>query len=99
MVIAALTLVIAIFTVLVFLVYERMEWLTGAMESHSALMLRIEAQKEAIPVIWWDPSEGNPPLECNHNDPAELNCIYVYVPPKHRRIKPKLWNRMVRLFD
>jgi len=42
-IIVLLTLVIAFFTFLIFLVYERIEWLTGAMESHSDMMLRLEA--------------------------------------------------------
>ncbi len=36
-IIVLLTFVIAFFTFLIFLVYERIEWLTGAMESHSGL--------------------------------------------------------------
>jgi hypothetical protein len=47
--------------VLVFLIYERIAWLTGAMESHSSLMVRIEALRDIrngakIELKWWDPS-------------------------------------------
>lgn len=54
-----LTLVIAFFTYLVWKVYERIAWLTGAMESHSELMLRIEAKRgiegQPIEILQWDP--------------------------------------------
>ena len=55
-----LTLVIALFTYLVWKVYERIAWITGAMETHSDLMLRIEARRgingEPIKLVWWDPT-------------------------------------------
>ena len=38
---AVLTLIIAFFTFLVWKVYDRIAWLTGAMGSHSEIMLRI----------------------------------------------------------
>ncbi len=38
-----LTFVLVLLTYLVWKVYERIAWLTGAMETHSDLMLRIEA--------------------------------------------------------
>jgi hypothetical protein len=54
-----LTLVIAIFTYLAWKVYEKIAWLTGAIESHSDLMLRIEALRgihgKATELVWWDP--------------------------------------------
>ena len=60
-----LTATIALFTYLVWKVYERIAWLTGAMETHSELMLRIEAcrgvRDEPIKLLWWDPTIEDPP--------------------------------------
>lgn len=36
---------------------ERLIWFTGSMESHSALMLRLEAKKQGVRTIWWNPEE------------------------------------------
>ena len=36
---------------------ERLVWFTGSMESHSALMLRLEAKKQGVRTIWWNPEE------------------------------------------
>jgi len=97
-----LTLVIAIFTYLVWKVYERIAWLTGAMESPSALMLRIEAQRgirdEPIDLVWWDPTIAKPPSQAEHGKPAELNRILVFIPPEHRQNKPSTRHRLRDLF-
>jgi hypothetical protein len=66
-IVAFLTLVIAVLTYLVWKVYERIARLTGAMESHSDIMLRIEAMRGApegkpIELVWWDPSIEEPPV-------------------------------------
>ena len=62
-----LTFVVAVLTFLVWKVYERIAWLTGAMETHSDLMLRIEALRgidgKQIALIWWDPTIGDPPTQ------------------------------------
>lgn len=101
-IIALLTLVIAVLTFLVWKVYERIAWLTGAMESHSDLSLRIEALRgidgKKIELIWWDPSIDKPPVEKKHGKPVELNCIYVYLPPELRQNKPSLRERLRDLF-
>ena len=97
-----LTLVIAVFTFLVWKVYERIAWLTGAMESHSDIMLKIEALRgindKPIEVVWWDPTIEPPPGTKEHGQPMELNRIYVYLPPHLRRNKPTRWKRICRLF-
>ena len=65
-----LTFVIAIFTFLVWKVYERIAWLTGAMESHSDLMLRINAARgingKPIDLVWWDPTIADAPVTKEH---------------------------------
>jgi hypothetical protein len=64
-----LTLVIAALTYLVWKVYERIAWLTGSMESHSDLMLRIEALRgievKPIELVWWDPTIEDVPAPKN----------------------------------
>ena len=101
-IIVFLTLVIALFTILIFLVYERIEWLTGAIESHSDMMLRLEAIRvsrvgEPIEIIWWDPSVDSPPLKYDHESKLELGLIYRSVPPKHRKDKPTWKDRFRKL--
>lgn len=98
-----LTFVIAALTYLVWKVYERIAWLTGAMESHSDLMLRIEALRGApngkpIDLIWWDPSIKEAPIVQEHGKKVELNQIYVYLPPRLRQKKPSLKQRLCNLF-
>ena len=89
--IAILTAVIALFTYLMWRVYRRIEWLTGAMESHSVLMLRLEAARsvaesgQPVKVIWWDPDIEPPPIRPEHGHEAKLNEIYLYLPPRLRR--------------
>ena len=97
-----LTLVIAVLTYLIWKVYERIAWLTGAMESHSDLMLRIEALRgigrKPIELVWWDPTIENVPTVKEHGKPVEMNRIYIYLPPKLRQNKPSTWKRLRDLF-
>ncbi len=97
-----LSLVVAVLTYLVWKVYERIAWLTGAMESHSALMLQIEAlrgiKEKPIELVWWDPTIEDIPSVKEHGKPVEINRIYVYLPPKLRRNKPSTWERLRDLF-
>lgn len=88
-----LTLVIATFTGLVFLVYERIEWLTGAMETHSGLQMRIEAKGAKIELIWWDPSIEPFPTSAEHGEPVNLNKIYCGLPPRLRKYRPTFRDR------
>jgi hypothetical protein len=104
-IIAVLTAVIALFTFLVWRVYRRIEWLTGAMETHSALQLRLEAAKVISPngqqvrVVWWDPDIAPPPVTPEHGKEAEINQVYLYLPPKLRRNHKKLTRRLWRWFS
>ena len=67
----------------------KIAWFTGAMETHSTMMLRIEAKRgingEPIKVIWWNPSIKHFPFFGEHNTEAELSEIYLGIPPKFRR--------------
>lgn len=64
---------------------ERMNWLTGALESHSCLQLRLAAKKEGIRVVWWDKNIEPWPHKGEHGEAADLDVIYVGLPPKLRR--------------
>ncbi len=100
---AFLTLVIAFFTFLVWKVYERMEWLTGAMETHSDLMLRIEARRgikgEPIKLVWWDPTIEKTPTKKEHGQEIDLSTIYMYLPLEMRRNKPTYREKLKSLFS
>lgn len=74
---------------------DRNVWLTGALESHSATMLRIEAARgirpgqpdpQPIRVVWWDPeyAQGWPLTRRRHGEQAQLDTIYVGVHPNVR---------------
>lgn len=96
-----LTVVIAFFTYLVWKVYERIAWLTGAMETHSDLMLRIEARRgiggEPINLVWWDPTIESPPVKREHGKEIDLSTIYIYLPLNQRRHKPGWWAKAKEL--
>jgi hypothetical protein len=73
--------------------YARIAWLTGAMESHSELMLLIEAKRgiggEPIRTIWWDPTvEG--PSAVTHREERPLDVIKFFVPERFRKGTEKL---------
>ena len=94
-----LTALIASFTFLVWKVYERIAWMTGAMESHAELMLRIEAKRgiagEPIKVLWWDPTLESPPIKREHGQEANLDAIYCFVPLPERRVH-ETWQAKLR---
>lgn len=90
---AVFTVVIAIFTYLVWKVYQKIAWLTGAMESHSEINLRLLAKAQNVKVINWDPTIELPPSTKEHGKEAILETIYVYLPLKQRKHKPSWWAR------
>jgi hypothetical protein len=98
----ALTLVIALFTYLVWRVYERIAWFTGAMESQSDIMMRIEARRgvksRPIELVWWDPTIEAPPIAREHGARVDLRRIYVYLPPSMRKNNPSFWRRLRAAF-
>jgi len=98
-IIAGLTFIIAIFTFLVWRVYRRIAWLTGSMETHSDLMLRLQAliggaDGKPIELIWWDPTIEDAPGVREHGKPVEMKRIHIYLPLELRRNKPPLWKRL-----
>ncbi|TAK05823.1 hypothetical protein EPO44_06225 [bacterium] len=102
-IIVILTLVIAFFTFLVWKVYERIAWLTGAMETHSDLMLRIEARRgingEPIKLVWWDPTIEKIPTRKQHGEEVDLSTIYIYLPMEMRQNKPGYRDKLKSLFN
>jgi hypothetical protein len=94
-----LTALLVLLTYLVWKVYERIAWLTGAMETHSDLMLRIEAlrgiNQTPIELVWWDPTIEEPPIQFEHGQPVELNRIHIFVPP-HLRRHQKSFGQLLR---
>jgi hypothetical protein len=96
-----LTLIIAFFTYLVWKVYERIAWLTGAMETHSDLMLRIEARRgidgTPIKLLWWDPTIEPPPVRREHGQEIDLSTIYIYLPLNQRQNRSPWWKRAKEL--
>lgn len=69
---------------------RRANWLNGALESHSELMLRLRAEELGKPVIWWDPTHDGPekkrpPSERNHLNPVQTEVVYPYLPEDLRR--------------
>jgi len=89
-----LTLVIAFFTFLVWKSYYRIEWFTGAMETHSNVMLQIEARRgingEPIKLVYWDPTIEKFPKKEQQKDGQEvdLSVLYIGLPIEMRRNKP-----------
>ena len=98
-----LTLLLVVLTYLVWKVYEQIAWLTGSMETHSDLMLRIEALRgidnKPIELIWWDPTIEDPPIFPEHGKPVELKRIHIFVPPELRHRKQRIGKRLRRLFS
>lgn len=87
-----LTLIVAIFTFLVWKSYYRTEFFTGAMETHSDLMLQIEARRgimgEPIKLVYWDPTIDKFPKKKQHGQEVDLSVIYIGLPLSMRRNKP-----------
>jgi hypothetical protein len=69
---------------------RRANWLNGALESHSELMLRLKAEEMGKSVVWWDPTnEGpekkRPPGDRRHKHPVTTEPVYIYLPEDLRR--------------
>ena len=79
------TLAVAVLTALVWKINKQMAWLAGAMESHSAMMLRMEAEQRGIELEWWDPSIEAFPREGGHGEPCRIGKIYIGIPPRWRK--------------
>jgi hypothetical protein len=80
-----------------------MAWLTGAIETHSDLMLRIEARRgingEPIKLIWWDPTIETIATKKEHGQEIDLTTIYMYLPLEMRKNRPTLKDKLKALFS
>ena len=84
------TVVIAVLSYFVFKINKQMAWFTGAMESHSEIQYLLSAQRDKIPIVWWDPTIEKVPNKPKHGDPVEIKKIYRYLPVNLRQGKKKL---------
>ena len=91
---AIATGVMALFAIMAWRLQKKLNWLTGALESHSTLQLRLLAEREKKPVVWWDPTfqggcKKKWPEQPKHLDNALVETVYVGLPP-HLRTRPRL---------
>jgi len=63
---------------------KRVEWLTGALESHSDIQLAIAAKEAGIELVWWDPTLEKVPSVRKHGEQRDLSRIYTFLPPSER---------------
>lgn len=69
---------------------SRLTWLTGAMETHSDIMMRLEARKQKIPMVWWDPTAEVFPYEgVAHGKECRISKITVGLPAYLRKYEGK----------
>ncbi len=98
-----LTLVIAMFAFLVWKTYYRIEWFTGSMETHSDLMLQIEARRgingKPIKLVYWDPTIVKFPKKKQHGHVVDLSVIYIGLPLGMRQKKPTTWQNVKDRFE
>ena len=78
------TVVIAILSLALWRSSKRVEWLTGALETHSDIQLAIAAKRAEIELIWWDPTVELVPSVRKHGEQRDLSRIYTYLPPSER---------------
>ena len=87
-------LIIIVFMYYICKIFNRLNFFVGAMESHSDLMLKIEAKRginsKPINVVWFDPTVkhnlNNSKLDGKE---VELDTIYAYLPLELRKNKTK----------
>ena len=92
-----LTLSIVVLTALNFLIMRRLKWLTGAMERHSDQQRQLAARNadSSIEMVWWDKTVGGAfPHEGEHEDPVQLDRMYIGVPESFRRYRG--WRRIIK---
>ena len=78
------TVVIAILSYHLWRSSKRVEWLTGALESHSEIQLAIAAKEADMEVIWWDPTLEEVPSVRKHGEQRDLSRVYTFLPLRER---------------
>jgi hypothetical protein len=64
---------------------KKVEWLIGALESHSTVRLRMEAKRDGLNVVAWDPEQSSPSRVPMTGQEWPLDEIYLAIPPDLRR--------------
>jgi hypothetical protein len=97
-VISALTFALVVLAFLTWRTYMKMAWLSGALESHSQLMLHMKAMERGVKVVWWDPDLAKPPKTRAHGESVNLDTIYSDLPQHERSgwINATKWQRFRR---
>ena len=78
------TAIIAILSYRLWRSSKRVEWLTGALESHSEIQLAIAAKGAGMEVIWWDPTLEKVPSVRKHGEQRDLSRVYTFLPLRER---------------
>ena len=82
---AIATVAIVLLTCLLLRLNRRLASFTGAIESHSELLLRLKFKEENLPVVWWDQTvEPWPDENKRHRNRSELTHVVLGV-PEHLR--------------
>jgi hypothetical protein len=83
----AATVAIAFFAWTSWRVSRQLAWFTGAMETHSDLLMKMEARRQKIPMIWWDPTIAPFPSSAEHGKPVRMRKIWSGMPLHRRRYR------------
>ena len=62
----------------------RLNWLMGAVESHTNLMVMMGAKDRGIDMVWWDPTIERAPSH-EHGEPVNLEKIRIGLPERDRK--------------
>jgi hypothetical protein len=101
-----LTAFLVLFAYLTWRSYKKIEFLTGAIESHDTQQIRLEIMKwndqnpdKEIKMTWWDKTLADAPTEAAiaHGQPVIMKEIYFMLPLKKRKGQDSL-SRDVRTF-
>ena len=64
---------------------KRVEWLIGALESHSTIRLRMQAKRDGLKVVAYDPASSRYPARVPQiGEEWNLETVYLAVPPEFR---------------
>ncbi|HEY4213398.1 MAG TPA: hypothetical protein VGM84_18115 [Steroidobacteraceae bacterium] len=65
---------------------KQVEWLIGSLESHSTMRIRLDAKRENVKVIAYDPTVSRYPARIPlAGEEWPLDTIYLALPPDLRR--------------
>lgn len=64
---------------------ERLNFLLGAIESHTALFIRLYAEQCGKEVEWFNPTVESPIFDKKHGDSAKVEKVKIYVPLEARK--------------